>query len=334
MSTPATKKQRMNGNIENTQQDDEIFNRIKQFKSNLLKEFEPYILIKAIIDNILLYSNHTQIHNLWLNVYKKLGKYSFIMRPGCKLSEIQKFEKDHSILLPDHLRISYLICDAVMFPIVFLNTPWKFESNDRQTPQPLNFAPECIMQPINKWRMFDLECCPYFISDDQFLYQGFVSDYWRSKDNYNEFVSVFLGCNGTEYDADKYDKIFEIGHASLRWENCSISVFWNAETNKIFSFYNCSGFSGRMSYQRLYDSFEDYLKQWSKFDYYDTFKAQHLEIGSFAFKQDILDTLGINGGKMTQKYIQCELSMMDSREHVSKHKERLSKLIFEQCYIK
>ena len=279
MSTSAAMEKSMSRNIENTQEDDESFNRIKQFKSNLLKELKLYLPIEPIIDHILSYSNHTQIHNLWLNMHKKLGKYSFIMRPGCKLSDIQKFEMDYNLTLSADLRVSYLICDAVMFPTKFRDYQRQKESN-HPTPQPLNMAPECIMTPISTWTRLNLESIPYH----EFSYQsGWDYHYWRSQDEYNDFVSVFLGCDRDleEYAAEKHNKIFAIGGTCSRWPGGSMWLLWSAETNKIFSIYRTDEFFSTILHGKVYDSFQDYLERWCEFIYcnINTFKGKCLQIG-------------------------------------------------------
>ena len=317
MSTPPTKKQRLSTNVadQDSISDDKILREIQKFKCDLIKELEQYISTKAIIDNILLYSNHTQIHNLWLNMHNKLGKYSFIMRPGCKVSQIQKFEKDHNLTLPDDLRISYLICDAVMFPIIFYDEVWDDEQRKPKlsafpkTPRPLNHAPECIMQALVEWKSHkgDTGFYEYFLNEEED-----AKDCWQNEEYYDKFISVFLGCDNNQYDQKKFDKVFEIGRSNTRSDIGGVQLFWNSGNNKIFCGYEYGELSATIAYETIYDSFEDYLMQWSKFDYYTKFTKEWLQL----YTDDDYGYIAIPAdNKMSQQDVEDELKSIDGRDY-------------------
>ena len=147
---PRAKKQK----IDEEENQDESGKRLNKFKSDLINQLKPYFEISSIINNILSYSNHLQIHKLWCNIHTKLGKYSFLMRKGCQTSEITKFEQDKNVSIPSDLRVSLMICDAVMFPSIFKNDIESPTNVHTKAPQPLNFAPEICIAPLKEWFPF------------------------------------------------------------------------------------------------------------------------------------------------------------------------------------
>lgn len=80
----------------------------------------------TLSDIVYSYSGHQQIIDLLCKVFLDLGQFSFLMKPGCSISEIQEFEsKCAEILgaddyeLPSDLRLSLMICDGIGMPSIF-----------------------------------------------------------------------------------------------------------------------------------------------------------------------------------------------------------------------
>ena len=334
-SEPSTKKRRLDTQSHNEAEtnEDNVKQRLDKFKTDLINEFKPYLQVSEISNDILSYSNHIQIHDLWCNIHKKLGKFSFLMRPGCKLSDIKQFETDKHVSIPSDLRLSLMICDAVMFPPIF--TKDGSTNVHTEAPQPLNFAPEICLAPLTEWFVF---------LQDEVTFSSYYEDYmdkaaWEhDKTEWDDF-QIF--CDWDDgYSLDKCKDIMQIGSCPSVEEAAGIHMFWNMKNGKIYSFH-VSGYRAEYDgYGTLYDSFEDYLRRWNIAelnDYYNSFTRNWLELDDESMQRDAMndyeaDNINVEvvGGMIREC---CREDFGSSRmDHMNEHCEEIAEIIKNRCF--
>eukprot|EP01084_Bolivina_argentea_P091043 163957_1 len=255
---------------------------VPNFESTMVqihKEVEKHLPNKDLVNLILFHSNHIGIYNLWLNIYNKLGEYSFLMKNGVAISEIIQYEKDNNIKLPPDMRISILFCNGIYFPPIFDNDATNILHP--QTVQGLNFSPEILLDSLHDWRTITVANA-LALTEDDFQFTYFNNEEWRKDEKLWNELQHFFKWDDINFDGENFDENAEkcfkfikiIGDVPIYGDGIGNSMYWNVRTGKLYS-QQWDNTIGIME-DYYYDSFLDFLTKWSTFDYFNNFNRKWL----------------------------------------------------------
>lgn len=150
------------------QRQKEIYNRFNSFCDKITKIIDSalntrrynHISIEpTIISEILYYSNHKQIQQIWISKFHGLRQLSFMISRGAKVQEIRQFELkcaqtlnvDH-YQLPDILRISLLFSNSSKIPPII---PYNDKIQSYPDETAYYYHPtrslETYLDPLSEW---------------------------------------------------------------------------------------------------------------------------------------------------------------------------------------
>eukprot|EP01084_Bolivina_argentea_P104664 187410_1 len=227
-----------------------VHERISQFSDRIkqaIKDSNDKLIPTNIADMIFSFSNHKYFNDLWLNVFRTLGQFSFMMKEGCKIEEIQQFEKKCKILLddeqyelPDDIRISLMICNGIGLPTIFDDVHYMNLENKYYCGNPTIGA----MAPLNTWDVEEDQVWDCMVKRSEEQFTEFSDTDWE-----DEAVRMKMGFCGN--DIHKFN---------------AKGIYWNIETNEIMlTECACSQWDDDGCYKFEYESFEEFLKVFSQY---------------------------------------------------------------------
>eukprot|EP01084_Bolivina_argentea_P069057 125703_1 len=90
-------------------------------KTQLLYIIGQQLNEPGIAYEILQFSGHAKIFNLWNLMYQKLDVFNFMMRKGYNVHQIKDFENKFNCELSSDLRFSLMLAKEILFPSIFKN---------------------------------------------------------------------------------------------------------------------------------------------------------------------------------------------------------------------
>ena len=251
------------------------------------------------------------------------------------ISEITKFDQDKNVSVPSDLRVSLMICDAVMFPSIFKNDMESPTDIHTKAPQPLNFAPEICIAPLKEW-------FPFF--NDEMRFKSYFEEYmdneiWdQDKNKWDDFQQF---CDWTDaYSVKRGQELMQIGSSPSIHDMQGMHMFWNMKNGKIYSFHVNGYQHCYHGYATLYDSFGDYLKAWDCPELqkcYNTFTKDWLEIGEEVILKEKMDDCEVEN--VNVEVIECAVNACcdedfgDSREnHMKMYGQKVAEIINNRCF--